>query len=99
MLARTACAARAIPSRTVLRGYPARKAIGTLARPCLIQAQAPAHLARSSYSTVAAEGALPTKKKVWDSVDEAVADIKAGDVVLSGGMWHHRNVRICDPED
>ena len=27
----------------------------------------------------------PRKTKVWDSVDEALADIKAGSVLLSGG--------------
>lgn len=90
MFARAACAARPIPSRIVLRGYPARKHIGTLTRPSLLQAQTPTHLARGSYSTIATGDALPTKKKVWDSVDEAVADIKSGDVVLSGGMASQR---------
>lgn len=28
---------------------------------------------------------IPRKTKVWDSVDEAVSDIKEGDVLLSGG--------------
>ena len=29
---------------------------------------------------------LPNKTKVWDSVDEAVKDVKSGDTLLSGGM-------------
>lgn len=28
---------------------------------------------------------VPNKTKVWDSVDEAVKDVKSGDVLLSGG--------------
>ena len=28
---------------------------------------------------------MPSKKKVWDSVDEAVKDVKSGDIILSGG--------------
>lgn len=30
----------------------------------------------------------PKKSKVWDSVDEAVKDIKSGDVLLCGGARH-----------
>ncbi|EIN07523.1 3-oxoacid CoA-transferase [Punctularia strigosozonata HHB-11173 SS5] len=29
---------------------------------------------------------VPQRKKVWDSVDEAVKDVKSGDVLLSGGF-------------
>jgi hypothetical protein len=28
---------------------------------------------------------VPKSKKVWDSVEKAVSDVKSGDVVLSGG--------------
>jgi hypothetical protein len=28
---------------------------------------------------------VPNKRKVWDSADEAVKDVKSGDIVLSGG--------------
>ncbi|KAH7927093.1 3-oxoacid CoA-transferase [Leucogyrophana mollusca] len=31
-------------------------------------------------------GQAPKKRKVWDSVDEAVADVKSGDILLSGGF-------------
>ncbi|EPQ58363.1 3-oxoacid CoA-transferase [Gloeophyllum trabeum ATCC 11539] len=37
------------------------------------------------YSTPV-EAALPKKKKVWDSADEAVKDVKSGDMILSGGF-------------
>lgn len=29
---------------------------------------------------------MPKKTKVWASADEAVKDVKSGDVVLSGGL-------------
>lgn len=35
------------------------------------------------YSVV---GDAPRKTKVWDSVDEAVKDVKTGDIILSGGF-------------
>jgi hypothetical protein len=35
----------------------------------------------------AAKDAVPKKRKVWDSVDEAVKDVKTGDIVLAGGSW------------
>lgn len=28
---------------------------------------------------------VPRKSKIWDSVDEAVKDVKSGDVLLCGG--------------
>lgn len=28
---------------------------------------------------------VPNKKKVWDSADEAVKDVKSGDILLCGG--------------
>ena len=78
-----------IPSRVLLRGQLARNTSGTLLRAAL----SPLHPSRarlqapgtSFYSTVVAEEAVPNKKKVWDSVDDAVADVKSGDTVLSGG--------------
>lgn len=30
---------------------------------------------------------VPKKRKVWESAEEAVKDVKSGDVVLSGGVW------------
>ncbi len=29
----------------------------------------------------------PTEGKIWDSVDDAVKDIKSGDVLLCGGVF------------
>lgn len=40
-----------------------------------------------AYS-VAADAPVPRKRKVWDSVDEAIKDVKTGDVLLSGGGSH-----------
>jgi hypothetical protein len=37
--------------------------------------------------TVVADAAVPKKKKVWESADEAVADIKSGSMILSGGAF------------
>lgn len=47
-----------------------------------------------TYSTVV-DIPVPNKKKVWDSADEAVKDVKPGDVLLSGGeplgiRWNRR---------
>lgn len=33
-----------------------------------------------------AELPVPNKTKVWDSVDEAVKDVRSGDTLLSGGV-------------
>ena len=92
---RRACSA--LPSRTLLRGHPARNAGGTLGL-LRVAALAPTgphthgHKAPwgrgALYSTVAAEEAVPTKKKVWDSVEEAIQDVKSGDIVLSGGACY-----------
>ena len=38
---------------------------------------------RLRYYSVARDA--PRKTKVWDSVDEAVKDVKTGDIILSGG--------------
>lgn len=38
------------------------------------------------YLNVAAGAPVPRKRKVWDSVDEAVRDVKSGDTLLSGGL-------------
>ena len=87
--ARRAYAARVVPPRALARGsLPARNAGGSLAKLTVVQLpdQLPAgagHAGRA-YST-AAPGAVPKKKKVWDSVDEAIADVRSGDVLLSGG--------------
>ena len=35
---------------------------------------------------VAADAPVPRKRKVWDSVDEAIKDVKPGDTLLSGGL-------------
>ena len=95
--------ARAIPSRVLLRGRPARNVGGTSAvRAPLVccqlegQLHGPGHQ-RSAYSTSAsADGAVPSKKKVWDSVDEAILDVKSGDIVLSGGACRCVSVNIAE---
>ncbi|KZT11308.1 3-oxoacid CoA-transferase [Laetiporus sulphureus 93-53] len=40
----------------------------------------------TQYSTAAVELPVSNKTKVWDSVDEAINDVKSGDVLLSGGF-------------
>ncbi|KAI0724036.1 3-oxoacid CoA-transferase [Cerioporus squamosus] len=87
--ARRACVARGIPSRVLLRGRLGRNASGTLVRVPLVEIGGrPQHgpgQQRNAYST-STEEAVPSKKKVWDSVDEAIQDVKSGDIVLSGGF-------------
>lgn len=41
------------------------------------------------FLNVVADAPVPLKRKVWDSVDEAVRDVKPGDTLLSGGslVW------------
>ncbi|TFY83242.1 hypothetical protein EWM64_g772 [Hericium alpestre] len=41
---------------------------------------------RVRYYGTPADLPVPKTKKVWDSVDEAVKDVKTGDVLLSGGF-------------
>lgn len=41
---------------------------------------------RVRYYAVVANAAAPKKTKVWDSVDEAIKDVKSGDILLSGGF-------------
>jgi len=36
---------------------------------------------------VAAGAPVPRKRKIWESVDEAIKDVKSGDTLLSGGSW------------
>ena len=51
-------------------------------------------IAQSKYRTgggrrwyaVLGDEHLPNKRKVWDSVEEAIQDVKSGDILLSGGM-------------
>ena len=39
------------------------------------------------YATVT-KTPVPQNKKVWSSVDEAVRDVKSGDIILSGGVLY-----------
>ena len=41
--------------------------------------------ARIRYYSVVVDAPRPRKTKVWDSVDEAIKDVKSGDIILSGG--------------
>ncbi|TCD63293.1 hypothetical protein EIP91_005705 [Steccherinum ochraceum] len=43
-------------------------------------------LAPVKFYSVVADGEVPTKSKVWDSVEEAVQVVKSGDTLLSGGF-------------
>ncbi|KZT11307.1 3-oxoacid CoA-transferase [Laetiporus sulphureus 93-53] len=42
--------------------------------------------ARVRFYTIVTDAPIPKKTKVWSSADEAVKDVKSGDVVLSGGF-------------
>lgn len=48
--------------------------------------------------TVSANPQVPRKKKVWNSLDEAVSVVKSGDVLLSGGtlLSFNKNRRILN---
>ena len=44
--------------------------------------------ARIRFYSVVANASRPKKTKVWDSVDDALKDVKSGDTILSGGeLW------------
>ncbi|GJE95159.1 3-oxoacid CoA-transferase [Phanerochaete sordida] len=43
-------------------------------------------LSLRAYAAVASDAPVPKKRKVWDSVDDAIKDVKSGDVLLSGGF-------------
>ena len=45
--------------------------------------------ARIRYYSIVANAPRPRKTKVWDSVDEAIKDVKTGDIILSGGTSIH----------
>jgi hypothetical protein len=42
---------------------------------------------RARWYSTPTELPLPNKSKVWKSVDEAVKDVKSGDVLLCGGEY------------
>ncbi len=44
-----------------------------------------ARLIAIRWLAVVADAPIPKKTKVWDNIDEAVKDVKSGDVLLSGG--------------
>ena len=46
--------------------------------------------ARMRFYSVVVDASRPRKTKVWNSVDEAVKDVKTGDIILSGGACSHR---------
>ncbi|KAI0928659.1 hypothetical protein AcW1_005841 [Taiwanofungus camphoratus] len=72
MLATTRKASRAVPSLAALRI-------------CHTPAAVIVRLKIRQYGT-AVELPVPNKRKVWGSADEAVNDVKSGDVLLSGGF-------------
>lgn len=50
-----------------------------------VQVQAAWSTQALRFLNVAADAPVPRRRKVWDSVDEAIKDVKAGDTLLSGG--------------
>ncbi|KAH9945941.1 3-oxoacid CoA-transferase [Epithele typhae] len=89
---RRACSVQLIAPRALLRNQPTRNVYGTLHHAALTSVPPRAHgrgptrVQSGAYSTVAAAEEAPGKTKVWDSVEEAIADVKSGDVLLSGGF-------------
>lgn len=66
-------------------------------RACISRVQQTKGQAKLSIQTfrclsVVAGDPVPRKRKVWDSVDEAIKDVKSGDTLLSGGwlVWTAR---------
>lgn len=44
-------------------------------------------LTAKRYLSVVHDAPIPKKSKVWKSADDAVKDVKSGDIVLSGGQY------------
>jgi len=44
---------------------------------------------RARWYSTPTEAPLPNKSKVWASVDEAVKDVKSGDILLCGGEYYN----------
>ncbi|KAL1729257.1 hypothetical protein EV714DRAFT_251721 [Schizophyllum commune] len=57
----------------------------TLRRPYALRVARRTSYALARHYSAGAE-AVPNKRKIWDSVDEAVKDVKSGDTVLVGGF-------------
>ena len=49
-------------------------------------------IAARRYLSVVQDAPIPKKSKVWKSVDDAVKDVKSGDIILSGGQYTARHV-------
>ena len=65
----------------------------SIARPIFRARFAAVQLPR--FYSVVADAPAPTKRKVWDSVEEAIADVKSGDVLLSGGTSMSAHIFCC----
>ena len=59
----------------------------TLRRPYALRVARRTSYALARYYSAGVE-AVPNKRKIWDSVDEAVKEVKSGDTVLVGGAYH-----------
>ncbi|KDQ60681.1 hypothetical protein JAAARDRAFT_125080 [Jaapia argillacea MUCL 33604] len=68
---------------TTLRALSARTP--TRSRTVLVLATSKARCSYRYFSTPT-DLPVPNKTKVWDSADEAVKDVKSGDIILSGGF-------------
>ncbi|GJE95160.1 3-oxoacid CoA-transferase [Phanerochaete sordida] len=63
----------------------ALKAAAKTTRTAHLRARHPSHLS-VRFLAVVANAPIPSKTKVWDSVEEAIKDVKSGDILLSGGF-------------
>ena len=79
------------PLRSRAYGGSARRVLPIL---CGAATRSEQSNSRRCYSVVA-DAPVPTKRKVYDSVEEAIKDVKSGDVLLSGGTctseWSESN--------
>jgi len=62
-----------------------------------VQVQAAWSTQTFRFLNAAAGAPVPRKRKVWESVDEAIKDVKSGDTLLSGGSFVFQllDVRGC----
>ncbi|KIY43574.1 succinyl-CoA:3-ketoacid-coenzyme A transferase [Fistulina hepatica ATCC 64428] len=54
------------------------------------------HAQRTQWFMSRAYSTPSVKGKVWDSVDDAIADVKSGDILLCGGTLSHGLTRLVD---
>lgn len=72
--------------KSVSRNFSTAAYCSCFARAQRIEVQATWSTQQPRYLNVVAGAPVPRKRKVWDSVDEAIKDVNSGDTLLSGGL-------------